>query len=401
MSVLIYKQRHRHPNRKDTPKANYAHVRYIATRPGVIKNAECEHGLFGKLQPGDITEFADWREVAKLVYTNSQKRIVMYRSVISFSGETAKELRLTEQKSWQRYIENHIMTIAEKNGIRRETLQWAAAVHGERAHPHMHVIFWDTSVKVRNPFTPPQIPNAIRRQLIRDTFAAQILAFARQKSMAAKELRQITDTMVEQFEEEMRIRKLNGLKKVWKYAERAVHGDEMPDRRLLMELADRLFVLRASMPRQGRIAYQLLPAEAKLKTDELVCFLKKIPELRSVYQAYVEARCHMTELYASDETWLTEQRKAFEKEADQMLANRILSGVRTIIRLEKEMHREDYLSRKREYIASRMILEAMDMLAQAAWNQEEMPDRQMTIGELSKEAKKELILKKQDKGYEY
>ena len=48
-----------------------------------------------------------------------------------------------------------------------------------------------------------------------------------------------------------------------------------------------------------------------------------------------------------------------------------------------------------------MILEAMDMLAQAAWNQEEMPDRQMTIGELSKEAKKELILKKQDKGYEY
>lgn len=70
MSVLIYKQRHRHPNRKDTPKANYAHVRYIATRPGVIKNAECEHGLFGKLQPGDITEFADWREVAKLVYTN-------------------------------------------------------------------------------------------------------------------------------------------------------------------------------------------------------------------------------------------------------------------------------------------------------------------------------------------
>ena len=109
----------------------------------------------------------------------------------------------------------------------------------------------------------------------------------------------------------------------------------------------------------------------------------------------------MTELYASDETWLTEQRKAFEKEADKMLANRILSGVRTIIRLEKEMHREDYLSRKREYIASRMILEAMDMLAQAAWNQEEMPDRQMTIGELSKEAKKELILKKQDKGYEY
>lgn len=38
----------------------------------------------------------------------------MYRSVVSFTEETAKELLLKDQKSWQRYVENHIMTIAEK-----------------------------------------------------------------------------------------------------------------------------------------------------------------------------------------------------------------------------------------------------------------------------------------------
>ena len=114
MSILFYKQRHRNPNFKDTAGANYAHIRYIATRPRVMKNEASSHGLFGKLEPGTLTEFEDWKEVAKKVYANSKKGIVMYRSVVSFTEETAKELLLKDQKSWQRYVENHIMTIAEK-----------------------------------------------------------------------------------------------------------------------------------------------------------------------------------------------------------------------------------------------------------------------------------------------
>ena len=51
---------------------------------------------------------------------------------------------------------------------------------------------------------------------------------------------------------------------------------------------------------------------------------------------------------------------------------------------------------------SRMIMEALDMLAQAAWKQEEdFLDVQRMSGELSKEAKKELFLRNQDKGYEH
>ena len=99
MSILFYKQRHRNPNFKDTAGANYAHIRYIATRPRVMKNEAGSHGLFGKLEPGTLTEFEDWKEVAKKVYANSKKGIVMYRSVVSFTEETAKELLLKDQKS--------------------------------------------------------------------------------------------------------------------------------------------------------------------------------------------------------------------------------------------------------------------------------------------------------------
>ena len=56
MSILMYKQRHRPPNYRKTPKCNYAHIGYIATRPGSSKNEGMRHGLFGKLSPsGEFT----------------------------------------------------------------------------------------------------------------------------------------------------------------------------------------------------------------------------------------------------------------------------------------------------------------------------------------------------------
>ena len=133
MSILVYKQRFRHPNKKDTPGANYAHIRYIATRPRVLKNEKMNHGLFGKLEPGVVTEFEDWKDVAKLSYANSKKGIVMYRSVVSFAEDTAKELLLKDQKSWQRYIENHIMTIAEKTASNGKTCNGRLRCMGKRA----------------------------------------------------------------------------------------------------------------------------------------------------------------------------------------------------------------------------------------------------------------------------
>ena len=74
MSILIYKQRHRHPNYKKTPKGNYAHIGYIATRPGAVKNEGMRHGLFGKLEPGAVKEFDTWQEAARLVRELSYRR---------------------------------------------------------------------------------------------------------------------------------------------------------------------------------------------------------------------------------------------------------------------------------------------------------------------------------------
>ena len=381
-------------------------MRYIATRPRVAKNEGMNHGLFGKLSPGPITEFEDWRDVARLVFTNSKKHITMYRSVISFDEETAAELNLTDQKAWQRYIESHIMTVAEKNNIRREHLQWACALHKEKHHPHIHVVFWDTSSRVINPFTPPAIPNAIRKQLIKDTFVERIRAYGEQKNKTAAELRSISNELVDEFEQHLRRLGKDQYKRL-----RADYDEENElsgsfdfDDAVLNETADRVFRLKSALPPTGRIAYQLLTPDIKTKVDELVTYLlENVPALREQKERYIDSKMKMALLYGGSDEYLDSLRNRFAGETDKIIANRVLGMVKTLNRLDYEIKSEEYKSTRCSYFAEQMLMEALDMLSGLTRdNDSRCDDWEKKNGrELSKDAKKELFLKLQDKGYEH
>lgn len=407
---MVYKQRFQNPNYKSTASKNYAHVRYIATRPRVAKNEGMKHGLFGCLKPGtSLTEFQDWKDVARLVYQNSRRHVTMYRSVVSFGEDTAKELLLTDKKAWERYIENHIRTIAEKNGIRREHFQWAAALHREKSHPHLHVVFWDNSdekAKIRNPFTHPSIPNNIRRQMIKDTFADRIRTYGEEKTKAATGLREISDSLVDDFERHIR---LLGNKKYWKLREEYDLDAELAEDfdfsdNILNETADRVFRLKSALPPKGRIAYQLLPEELKKQVDALTAYLlSQVPELKKLREDYVESKMKMVYLYGGSEEYRSSQRKKFEAEADKIIANRILGMVKTLNRLDDEGRTAEYREGRKRHYAEQMVLEMLDMLsAMVDANCHQYDDFEKAwAGELSKEAMRELYLKYQDKGYEH
>lgn len=384
-------------------------MRYIATRPRVAKNEGMNHGLFGCLKPGtSLTEFRDWRDVARLVYQNSQRHVTMYRSVVSFGEDTAKELLLTHKKAWQRYIGNHIRTIAEKNGIRRENLQWAAALHREKGHPHLHVIFWDNSdekSKIKNPFTHSSVPNNIRRQMIKNTFADRIRAYGEEKTKAAVDLRKISDEMVDDFEYHIR---LMGNKKYHRIREEydldaELAGDFDFPNNILNKTADKVFRLKSILPLKGRIAYQLFSEELKKQVDSLTVYLlSQVPELKKLRTNYVESKMKMVYLYGGSEEYLSSQRKRFENEADKIIANRILGMVKTLNRLDDEGRRMEYRERRRRYYVEQMLLEMLEMLCSMVdTNCRQYDDFEKAwVGEMSKEARKELYLKYQDKGYE-
>ena len=79
MSIIMYKQRHSSSNLKKSKVANYAHIQYIATRPRVLKNQGMEHGLFGRLDTGQIQYFSDYKEIAQLAHGNTGEGVTMYR----------------------------------------------------------------------------------------------------------------------------------------------------------------------------------------------------------------------------------------------------------------------------------------------------------------------------------
>ena len=410
MSILMYKQRHRHPNYRKTPKCNYAHIGYIATRPGAVKNEGMRHGLFGKLAPGEVCEFETWQEAARLVRELSYRRVHMYRSIISFTPETAAELGLADHGAWQEYIDRHILTLAKRNGIRVQDLQWVAAHHNERGHPHIHVVFWNKNQRTMVPYVSPKVADGIRIQLIKDTFADKIEEFCRRRDRQKAALTASMDELVLEFDEYMaklRPQEYRRLREAFgRLEEEELGASPLDDVVGAMDIAPyvrRLFELKAEMPPKGRLYYKLLPEDVKAGVDAFVQELKQgIPYIRGLVDDYCASKCGLAMLYDSDPENLERHRQKAEAEADKLIANKILGVIKRLLNKDRELSSFAYTQARKEYYTGQMICEILMMLEQAAISLDmEYDDRQKAMStDLSKAAKKEWYLRHKDKGME-
>lgn len=171
MALLIYKQWHRQPNRKDTPGSNAAHVRYIGMREHALKNAETGNGLFGQYD-GKNTNDINLENAMKYVGNLSRKNTTVYRSCISFTPERAKMLDLNDnKKQWENFVKYHIHSLAIQNNIKLSDFEYLAAVHDKEGQPHVHIIFWDKNQKIGVNVVNPQVCSSIREEIEERTFA--------------------------------------------------------------------------------------------------------------------------------------------------------------------------------------------------------------------------------------
>lgn len=410
MSALIYKQRFFHPNHHKTPVSNYVHIGYIATRPGAVRHENLPHGLFGKMEPGSLQIFQSWQEVARIAREISREGKNMYRSVISFRTETAMELGFNDFAAWQQYVEQHMAILAAHNGIRAENLCWAAAFHNEKDHPHLHVVFWDKAQTIMKNFTHPEVPNRIRKRLIKDTFAFKIKEFCAKRDQAKVGIADITDQMIAQFETYMK--SLNP-KAFRAFQQRFEHEDEdsllrlpkhhLVDKQAIDQLASRLMALRGQLPKTGRLAYKLLPPDAKKQVDTLVLdLLEGNPYLAQMIQEYVQAKLELAMLYTASPEQLEKQRSRYQGEAEKRIANRILSTIRTIIQLEKEVTQGIRREERLYALTEQFMLELLNLMQQLSIQaQLDYEDKFKAMGgELSKQAKKDWLLRHKDQGLE-
>ena len=172
---------------------------------------------------------------------------------------------------------------------------------------------------------------------------------------------------------------------------------------VLKELSEKIWKIKKELPKRGRISYKLLDSENKKKVDELVEYLlKEMPELRQKKKKYIASKMNMVLLYGGSKEYLNQREEQFSKEADKIIANRILGTIKQLYRIESEYRTEEYLLKRKQYYMEQMILEMLDSLAELIEvSDDEVRKQRNSKAELSKEAKKELYLKYQDKGYEH
>lgn len=362
MSILMYKQRFRQPNLTTTPNANYAHVRYIARRSGVIKNENMDHGLFGCLNYGEAQCLQSWQEAASAVYVRSKEGKNIFRSVVSFARDTASEIGLDSQEAWRLYIAAQMPTIAEKNGIKLENLGYVCAVHDTKEHPHAHIVFWDNAQIVQKSYVKPSIPNEIRKQMIRDTFAERLQDMYSEKDAAKDDVKEL----------------LSRLSK---------------DADILREIQR----IRKLLPKTGRIAYKLFPPEIKAEVDALADkLLSENDRLREAAARFVASKMAIAFMYSGNEEYLEKQRLSFENEARRIAYMQITAALREYAKAERQ---KGFSSTPPRYIADILVETLCEAYALLADDYEE--DARQVVGtELSKQARKELYIRLKDCGYE-
>ena len=306
---------------------------------------------------------------------------------------------LTNQEQWKRYVERHISTISSKNGIKREDFAFVCAVHNEKSHPHIHIAFWDKTQadRVKNPYVLPKIPNAIRQQLIKDTFSSKILDFAKEKDETVKSIRQITNAMIEDFNTSIQIKS----KRKYKQFSDDCYDNEIENSlhftdKLLNDISQMVLDLKNQLPQKGRLSYKLLPPECKVKADEIVEYiLSKQSDIKTLKDNYIHSKMHIVELYGGSDNYMKMQARKYGNEVDKLIANSILKMVKAVGKAEYEQN-------TKEYLAEQILYEISDMLQSILHHSQEQLDIGLRrYGDLSKDAKKELYLKMQDKGYEH
>lgn len=103
----------------------------------------------------------------------------------------------------------------------------------------------------------------------------------------------------------------------------------------------------------------------------------------------------MMYLYGGSDDYMAIQSGKYGKEVDKMIAN-------SILRMVKSIGVADYEQSVKDYLASQILYEIFDMLRFEVGNNYDAYNMIYKMhGDLSKEAKKELYLKMQDKGFEH
>jgi hypothetical protein len=395
MSAVVYKQPFNKPTHAETPNKNAEHIRYIGTRPGVMKNEGQKHGLFGNIYNPETLEInTKVNDVMELVRRKSYEKKNIFKSVISFAPENAllKVGNPVTKEAWEELVKQQLRIIAEGNGIKMSNFRWVAAAHDKHENPHVHIVFWDESQEIVKNKVDSQIPNGIRKNLIKNIFEDELKAYHEERDHCEWLMKDITESMVKEFEDYLK----NMSVREYKHFKDTEYFDE--DSPLPEFLAARLYELRKEIPK-GSLKYAYQAPEVKEKVLLLVRELMDMDEgLKEAVLAYVDVKLKEAGLYQDINKNLDALTGQYMKKAEVDIANIILKYITKFSKKDKEVFSHD----REIYQAKQLLNEIFKLLGRSSSSRKHSAQSRRHImgGGLSKQARKEKAKELSDTGWE-
>lgn len=314
---IVFKQWYKSMNEKGTPELNGRHLIYIATRPGAIHNKDCAFGMFGRLPDMETAEDINNLKTAHKVITEVSHRRTIYRAVFSVNDETAKDYGLYDRAQWQKLITDKIAVLAGEHemDIAREDFCWAASMHYEKGHPHVHVVYWDNGNKVRQEYMS-QERFEIMSEKVRAEFNREL----------------IRKSMVEKRTEEREVLKTARLELMAMFKELNVM-DALSLRSMsqekLCDLGQRAYDLVMNCPKKGSFKYAEMPDDYKAQFRVFLEDLMKIRDFSKLRQRYLDLSGEVSDLYGNSDESKEHYMKNAGAEFERGLGNELMAFIST------------------------------------------------------------------------
>ncbi len=344
-TTVISKMRCINPNKRNSIVRNKNHVNYIGTRDGVdlspiedfsspeednaihvkyINERPGSHGLFGNFDVSDINATSSY--VADL----TRQGRVIHQCILSLSEQDAVKLGYDHKKNWVSFMNKMMPEVAQIFHIPLESLQWCAAVHMEKNHPHCHYVFWNSKDEIRSPFIHISTQNKCR-----ELFSKEFFKEEREQEIINRTLAR--DLMLDLGKE------LNS------NIMESILNPDMPyipgrfSSSAIEELSNRLINFSTQLPKTGRLNYSFLPHDTKLKLDRLVDFTLKQSPLNIVYNQYLEYVERISATASATEASTIVSLEKAKEDIHRRLGNQILKSCKEL--LEQGIHLQDFLDK--------------------------------------------------------
>lgn len=314
MKGIVFKQSYKPMNKSSTAILNRKHLVYIATRKGAIHNYGCGFGLFGNIanmkEAGVIDDF----EHAKKVITAVSHRRTIYRAIVSIDDQTAKDKGLYNRAEWEKLCYEHIKSIAKEMDISPRSMCWTASYHHAKGHPHVHIMYWDNSSKVREEHV-----NTAKFEIMTEHVKAAFNKGIYKEEIHVRQQELSTEEKLIREEVRAMFRESNVAD---------VLNLENVSTVKLNEVGKHLYGLTLDVPKYGRLAYAYLPKGYKVKVDACVDSILAITDFNKQMQKLVRLTDEISEYYGNGAEKIEHNHKMLSAEIHTQLGNEIMRFVR-------------------------------------------------------------------------